>query len=62
MWIVCGRGVPFLATSPDGLIGEDGLIEVKRPASAADLTPDEVIEKKVGEVGRCGREEQVMMR
>lgn len=45
------KELPFLAAS-DGLIGEDGLVEVKCPASAADLTPNEVIEKKVGEVGK----------
>lgn len=35
----------FLGASPDGLIGEDGLIEVKCPSSAVDMTIEEAIDK-----------------
>jgi len=36
----------FIRATPDGLIDEDGLVEIKCPHSAADLTPEEGIEKK----------------
>ncbi|XP_054258294.1 uncharacterized protein LOC128983703 [Macrosteles quadrilineatus] len=42
------RMQPFLAASPDGVIEGLGLVEVKCPASAKDLTPaDAVVEKKI---------------
>lgn len=34
---------PFLAATPDGLIGEDGIIEIKCPSSCVNMTPDEAI-------------------
>lgn len=37
---------PFLAASPDGLIGSDSLVEIKCPASAKDMTPEEGINSK----------------
>lgn len=37
---------PFLGASPDGLIGDDGIVEVKCPATAANFTPVEAIENK----------------
>lgn len=37
---------PFLAASPDGLIGSDSLVEIKCPASAKDMTPEEGISSK----------------
>ncbi|KAH6948494.1 hypothetical protein HPB50_024895 [Hyalomma asiaticum] len=37
---------PFLGASPDGLIGEDVLVEVKCPYSARDLTPLEGAQAK----------------
>lgn len=33
--------LPFLAASPDGLIGNDAIIEIKCPYSAKDLSPDD---------------------
>ncbi|CAI6360020.1 unnamed protein product [Macrosiphum euphorbiae] len=36
---------PFLAASPDGLIGSDSLVEIKCPASAKDMTPEEGINR-----------------
>jgi len=37
----------FIGATPYGLIDEDGLVEIKCPHSAADLTPEEGIEKKI---------------
>ena len=39
---------PYLGTSPDGLIDEDGLVEIKCPLSAEHLTAEEAIEKLPG--------------
>ncbi|KMQ85017.1 hypothetical protein RF55_16728, partial [Lasius niger] len=36
---------PCLGASPDGLIDEDGLVEIKCPLSAENLTADEAIQK-----------------
>lgn len=36
------KDYPYLAGSPDGLIDDDGLIEVKCPYSVKDIHPDEV--------------------
>lgn len=39
---------PWLGASPDGLLDDDGIVEVKCPAVAAKLTPEEaVLQKKV---------------
>lgn len=35
--------LPFLAATADGLIGEDGILEIKCPASCNNLTPEEAI-------------------
>ncbi|KAL4135426.1 hypothetical protein QTP88_007035 [Uroleucon formosanum] len=37
---------PFLAASPDGLIGSDSFVEIKCPASTKDMTPEERISSK----------------
>lgn len=37
---------PFLAASPDGLVEEDSVVEVKCPYKIVDLTPKEGIEQK----------------
>ncbi|XP_031353734.1 uncharacterized protein LOC116178384 [Photinus pyralis] len=37
---------PFLAASPDGLIGDMGILEVKCPWSAREMTPEEGISKR----------------
>jgi hypothetical protein len=39
---------PYLGTSPDGLIDEDGLVEIKCPLSAEHLTAEDAIEKLPG--------------
>lgn len=48
--VACGlfvdREYCFLAASPDGLIEDDSIIEVKCPSTAQKLTPEEAIEKK----------------
>lgn len=36
----------FLGATPDGLVNNDGLAEIKCPYSAADMTPEEGIKKK----------------
>nr|XP_042913257.1 uncharacterized protein LOC122273253 [Parasteatoda tepidariorum] len=42
------KDLPFLAASPDGLVGNDGIIEVKCPAKCYDITPDEgILSRKV---------------
>lgn len=35
-----------LAASPDGLIGNNSIVEIKCPASAKDFTPQEAFENK----------------
>ncbi|CAG4936763.1 unnamed protein product [Parnassius apollo] len=37
---------PYLGASPDGLLGEDSLIEIKCPSSAAGFTPLEAVRQK----------------
>lgn len=37
---------PFLAASPDGLIGDNGTVEVKCPLVAATMTPEEAVANK----------------
>lgn len=48
---MCGLFVdskmPFLAVTPDGVIGQDSVVEVKCPAKAKHLTPVEATEKKI---------------
>jgi hypothetical protein len=44
--------LPFLGATPDGLIGDDGLVEIKCPYAGKDLSPEDVINQKVGEVGK----------
>lgn len=43
--------LPFLAATPDGLIGEDGIVEVKCPSTGSNMTPDQLIADKKGVVG-----------
>lgn len=48
---MCGLFVdskmPFLAATPDGVIGQDSVVEVKCPAKAKHLTPLEATKKKI---------------
>lgn len=44
--LVVDKALPFLAASPDGLVGKNAVIEVKCPASVKKLTPMEAIESK----------------
>ncbi|XP_063229291.1 uncharacterized protein LOC134534727 isoform X1 [Bacillus rossius redtenbacheri] len=37
---------PWLAATPDGLVGDDGILEVKCPAVAARMSPQEAVEQK----------------
>lgn len=52
------RNLQYLAASPDGLIGNDGIIEVKCPSTGSSLTPEEVIEQKKGVVGKMWNKSQ----
>ena len=46
--LIIDEELPFLAATPDGLIGDDGIVEIKCPSSASDLTPEEaIIQRKV---------------
>ncbi|XP_057652475.1 uncharacterized protein LOC130891643 [Diorhabda carinulata] len=49
--VECGLFVdaenPYLAATPDGLIGDNGIIEVKCPYSAAKTTPIDAIQKQI---------------
>lgn len=38
--------LPFLAASPDGLVGENSIIEIKCPFSIKDFTPQDAHEQK----------------
>lgn len=62
------KDVPYLGATPDGLIGTQGIIEVKCPASCKNLTPDEAILKRkfnffnnttIG--GRCKQKAQQLL-
>ncbi|KAJ8964211.1 hypothetical protein NQ314_005040 [Rhamnusium bicolor] len=48
--VSCGlfihQDYPFLAASPDGLIGENAIVEVKCPYKAKDLSPEDAIKQK----------------
>ncbi|XP_076656376.1 uncharacterized protein LOC143361021 [Halictus rubicundus] len=37
--------VPYLGATPDGLVQDDTIVEIKCPHSARDLNPDEAVEK-----------------
>lgn len=39
--------IPFLGASPDGLIGDDGIVEIKCPFAARLLTPEDAIAANV---------------
>lgn len=41
--LIVDKQLPFLAATPDGSIGDDGIVEVKCPASCCELTPEEAI-------------------
>jgi hypothetical protein len=46
--IIISEHHPFLAASPDEVIGDDGLIEIKCPYTARDFTPENaIISKKI---------------
>lgn len=37
----------YLAASPDGLVGDDGLVEIKCPSSAKNVSPEEAINMNI---------------
>lgn len=48
--IPCGlfvdNNLPYLAASPDGLIGNNSIVEIKYTASIKDYTPEEAFREK----------------
>lgn len=48
--------LPYLAATPDGLLGEDAIVEIKCPSAAGNLTPDEAIAQKKGVFSNFWRE------
>lgn len=46
--IFIDKDLPFLAATPDGLIGNDGILEIKCPSAAINLTPYEAIIQRKG--------------
>lgn len=45
MWTVYGKS-GYLGASPDGVIDEETIIEIKCPYAASKLTPEQAIEEK----------------
>ncbi|XP_028129072.2 uncharacterized protein LOC114325263 isoform X1 [Diabrotica virgifera virgifera] len=45
--VFVSKDYPFLAASPDGLIGKDGLVEIKCPYKSQNVTPEEGIRSKL---------------
>ncbi|KAJ8869545.1 hypothetical protein PR048_028536 [Dryococelus australis] len=41
--LVTDKNMPYLGSSPDGLIENNGVVEVKCPWSAAEMTPEEAL-------------------
>lgn len=44
--LIIDEELPFLAASPDGLIDNTGIVEIKCPSSCSDITPDEAISSR----------------
>lgn len=40
------RNNPFLGASPDGLVKDDSIVEIKCPSSARELSPDDAVKKR----------------
>lgn len=40
------KNMPYLGATPDGIIGDDGIVEIKCPSSCSQLTPEQAIELK----------------
>lgn len=46
--LIVNHNMPYLATSPDGLVGKNGLVEIKIPPLAQNMTPQAaLIGKKI---------------
>ena len=48
--LIVDEEFPFLAASPDGLVGENEIVEVKCPASARSLYVNNAVETKKNQV------------
>ena len=42
MWLICGY-LSYLGATPDGIIDEYGIVEIKCPSSCQQLSPEEAI-------------------
>lgn len=49
--------IPFLGASPDGLIGDDGIVEIKCPFAARFLTPKDAIAANISNLQSLYRNE-----
>jgi YqaJ-like viral recombinase domain. len=50
----------FLGATPDGVIGDDRIVEIKCPYAARNLTPEEAISQKVANVHRIFKNSDTM--
>lgn len=46
LWFICKSPIPIFGAMPDGVIDEDGLVEIKCPSSCTNFTPEEAIKLK----------------
>ncbi|XP_060846320.1 uncharacterized protein LOC132925982 [Rhopalosiphum padi] len=44
--LVVDKNIPFIAASPDGILDDESLVEIKCPASAKELAPEDAIQSK----------------
>jgi len=42
--LVVDNNMPFIAASPDGILDDESLVEIKCPASAKELAPEDAIQ------------------
>lgn len=59
--IFIDKSDPCLAASPDGLIGVDGIIEIKCSVSGKDMNPDDAIRDKKIMYWKCNRNGEIVL-
>ena len=42
--LIVDKNIPFIAASPDGILDDESLVEIKCPASAKELAPEDAIQ------------------
>lgn len=57
--VLIDEGESYLVTSPTALLDEDGLLEIYCPYTAKDMTPEEAIEKGVGDLHKIFRRDDI---